>query len=592
MPRTIARGKALVAKLRADPKVRDAEALAAELGRRKHLREAARKAKKEGKKITGKTGKAGKGESGRKKNSTAEPKLAFKIGKLEVFEGDKNNHPGKYANQNHAFAIGEKDGKTKMLFYRPEKASQLGPEYIGGHAMKRGVFDGPPKATGNFSADGSKITKADGSQITKPQTPRVDRWSKDTPELRETLRKAYPEATEYRHGADRKSLSDGRNLDTGQAVPKPAPKPTGDTPAIAALKKQIAERKVKGKSAIPGDIDTDRGPVYKDTPKALASKPHHVLMGTPDGESRPRAIFAKDPVAIRKGSQADMGGLPQQAVAGSFDPKTGLTLHPLGAAALSPDEVRNLVKQAYPNEKRFKYDGKEYKLDGDGGAKAPVSDAMRVPNTKTFEPARGAISAIDKVHDDGDLSQIPVSGGIRQPGLQGQYSIGLRGSSIKLKGKDASHPRMTAVHEIGHALDHQVLGDDRNKFASKQDSEVKPVLEAAQETEAVKKLLDMRTNPDKYETTWKGPISGIEHRYPPDQKHLKYLVSPQEVFARAYAQYIAEKSDDPKMNKELKQSIAENSALHSYPTQWGEEDFSAIRDALDKMFKKKGWLKE
>lgn len=42
----VARGKALVAKLRADPEVRDAEALAAYLGRKKKLKQAAKKAKK------------------------------------------------------------------------------------------------------------------------------------------------------------------------------------------------------------------------------------------------------------------------------------------------------------------------------------------------------------------------------------------------------------------------------------------------------------------------------------------------------------------------------------------------------------------
>lgn len=50
----VARGKALVAKLRADPKVRDPEALAAELGRRKKLRQTAKKAGKAVKKIAGK----------------------------------------------------------------------------------------------------------------------------------------------------------------------------------------------------------------------------------------------------------------------------------------------------------------------------------------------------------------------------------------------------------------------------------------------------------------------------------------------------------------------------------------------------------
>lgn len=53
----VARGKALVAKLRADPKVRDAEALAAELGRRKKLRQAAKKAKEKIKDGIGKVSK-------------------------------------------------------------------------------------------------------------------------------------------------------------------------------------------------------------------------------------------------------------------------------------------------------------------------------------------------------------------------------------------------------------------------------------------------------------------------------------------------------------------------------------------------------
>ncbi len=55
MARGIARGKALVAKLRANPRVRNAEALAAWLGRRKKARQAAKGSKGGGAKTEAKT---------------------------------------------------------------------------------------------------------------------------------------------------------------------------------------------------------------------------------------------------------------------------------------------------------------------------------------------------------------------------------------------------------------------------------------------------------------------------------------------------------------------------------------------------------
>ena len=70
---------------------------------------------------------------------------------------------------------------------------------------------------------------------------------------------------------------------------------------------------------------------------------------------------------------------------------------------------------------------------------------------------------------------------------------------------------------------------------------------------------------------------------------LKYLISPEELFARSYAQFIAGRSEDSLMAEQLQKAINEDSKK-LYSIQWKTEDFKDIETEIEKIFIKKGWI--
>ena len=71
-----------------------------------------------------------------------------------------------------------------------------------------------------------------------------------------------------------------------------------------------------------------------------------------------------------------------------------------------------------------------------------------------------------------------------------------------------------------------------------------------------------------------------------DPNHINYLLSPHELFARSFAQYIAVSSGD----KILKQHLDETREMPGYGvSQWSDDDFGPIKSAFDKYFESIGW---
>jgi len=203
---------------------------------------------------------------------------------------------------------------------------------------------------------------------------------------------------------------------------------------------------------------------------------------------------------------------------------------------------------------------------------SPVSDAI---TPQVFGALKRqvdqALAAIDRVHDDGVLPPIPVFDslgtadfGFLQPvktdrGLEAEY-IAVRASG--------PWPALTAVHEIGHFLDIAALGPVGRLATRAGDPEMLKVLAAAEQTDAVKSL---REQADQ--------AGFAEHGF------LLYLLRPDEIWARAYAQFIAERSNSPLLLKGLRRAQAENS-----DRQWDTEDFAPVAQAIENMFAKLGWL--
>jgi hypothetical protein len=109
-------------------------------------------------------------------------------------------------------------------------------------------------------------------------------------------------------------------------------------------------------------------------------------------------------------------------------------------------------------------------------------------------------------------------------------------------------------------------------------------------TPTIKRLDTMRDNPQDFEV--EVPHPSQEDRtlsMQPDPAYLDYMLQPREVFARAYAQYIANRSDDDTLKAELRDRQEKDANENSYPQTWTDEEFAPIADDFDRMFEDLGW---
>ena len=151
--------------------------------------------------------------------------------------------------------------------------------------------------------------------------------------------------------------------------------------------------------------------------------------------------------------------------------------------------------------------------------------------------------------------------------FQGQYTYRLPSHdpvSIKISSQ-SRNPALTALHEIGHFIDHQSLNGQKG-YASLFD----PLLEK------------WRLAVDGSAAT--AEISGelVKTNIQSVRKTCGYYLSRQEQWARAYAQYIATRSGDPVL---LAQLDAIRTSAHAVyrASQWSDEDFAPIGAAIDEL---------
>lgn len=216
--------------------------------------------------------------------------------------------------------------------------------------------------------------------------------------------------------------------------------------------------------------------------------------------------------------------------------------------------------------------------------KNPVSGALQVPGGPKMQPVRDTLKAIDTVHDDGNLPTIPVDQKVARRSFGTYWSLGNRAGKISVK-TSGEHPRLTTAHEVGHFLDHQAIGS-AGRFASNSDPLLNEWGVTVERSQAYQALASIKPG-TRVEVTLD---SGQTFTYQYDRKYIGYLQRNEELFARSYAQYIAERSGDEALLKELDQVIERQGKQPlSIPTQWEHEDFRLIAEAFDRLFAAQGW---
>jgi len=233
-----------------------------------------------------------------------------------------------------------------------------------------------------------------------------------------------------------------------------------------------------------------------------------------------------------------------------------------------------------------------------------ISKAFTVIGAKAkIAVVEAALKELDSVNGATKLQPIPLLASNSTARKYGHYSYGYHGANeIKITGSGMERTPFTTIwHEVGHYLDHSIGGFGR-AFGTQMfmvDSPVKTAMEAwkkaVAESKAYKTLIDWRLGKP-------GTPAGIH------KKHLRYLTSTEEAFARSYAQYVATKSGHAAGLQEILNMTGTTSAVGpdvlfnrnpmgtrpeadrwDYPKQWTAEDFRPIEAAFDRLMDALGW---
>lgn len=210
---------------------------------------------------------------------------------------------------------------------------------------------------------------------------------------------------------------------------------------------------------------------------------------------------------------------------------------------------------------------------------------MQIPLQRSLDAVREALRAVDSVHGDGDLPRLEIRLGRGKKEIGG-YVYARDGSPRRIVvSRHSDHPRLSFVHELGHFLDHQGLGIP-GRFASEAGrlAEVMSVIERSHAIVALRSLRGRRraivTRRD-----------GRRELHTLRARHIDYLLQPRELFARAYAQYIAVRNADVTLLIELDVIRRDLLASQVYHDQWTDDDFAPIGEALDGLLRRLGWMR-
>ncbi|MES2707137.1 MAG: phage minor head protein [Verrucomicrobiota bacterium] len=189
------------------------------------------------------------------------------------------------------------------------------------------------------------------------------------------------------------------------------------------------------------------------------------------------------------------------------------------------------------------------------------------PVTAIFPPGlpkelKQAGAAVDAVHGDGALVKATIKA---KAGTSGSYAPWT--GDIKF-GKESKTRPLQLVHELGHKLDMEALPG--KGYSSLHQPKMAPVIEAIKASRAYQDIAA------------EGAALGSPQHY------ITYLQSTVELWARAYSQFIAEESGDPRLLSDLASRRTGQDYFKS--SQWDTADFAPVRKAIRVLFTDLGWM--
>lgn len=331
------------------------------------------------------------------------------------------------------------------------------------------------------------------------------------------------------------------------------------------------------------EVDQDLRDAYG-TQQAIKSGKPFYLRRKPGGQNQER--FAYGPSEREWSTEPGKDGEPYMQYMPS-GVKNNVAWDGSVAKTSAADNIRGAANHLDPESgyKGSLFAPTESKLSGDGVDVGDHIDLSRLPSDKRDEAQR-ALNAIAATHGDGNLPDIPMRM-FSEPDRseEAAYHPGdfndAAGDFIDLNVK-AKQPALTLTHEVGHFLDNRGIGGDNGGL----ESEIRD--EDTSTGKAMTKFLRAAGESQSFQ-------DGMD-AYDKFPNYQDYWTSPPEVWARAYAQYVANKSADPVMMKQLRKAQADGVKSHSpnstraWIQQWQEADWPPVGQAVENVLKAQGYL--
>ena len=217
---------------------------------------------------------------------------------------------------------------------------------------------------------------------------------------------------------------------------------------------------------------------------------------------------------------------------------------------------------------------------------APVSNAFSKVSPGIEKHFNYAVALIDRVHDDGKLPRIPINSRANlEAGGHYKFTKNRRTGefvdSVNITiNQTKPTPEFSIIHEIGHFIDHRGIGLSK-EFDSISGTNLTQFMKVVQESSPIKTLKEAkRTGKLRY----KGEFLELNKKR---LNHIDYLLGNDEIWARAYSQYITTKTQDKLLLKQL-----EIWRKHPFPYQWEDKEFEKIVKAIDDLMEKLQWTKK
>lgn len=182
---------------------------------------------------------------------------------------------------------------------------------------------------------------------------------------------------------------------------------------------------------------------------------------------------------------------------------------------------------------------------------------------EVLETVLAALEALHSVSDDAPRLTLQLDPDLPQPG---RYDVSDDALRIRIN-PAAVRPHLTLLHELGHYIDHALLGERKRWGTS--DERCDRWREAVDDSDSVRDLRQRQAAPELPELA----------------RPYGYFLWEEELWARSYVQWVVVRSGDETLLDELTGSLA---AL-AYPEYWGFEDFAPIADRIDELFSEMTW---